>query len=336
MSDNIGSKNISKMIVIARAIALLSIVSAHICFTRNTVEYLSLFYKMIGSIGVIVYLIISGYYYHPQHYSSFWKMLLSKLRTIGIAWFALGTFGYTYKSVISREFSIISFFKFIIGNGSYLYFMSIIFLCFIIFYKIKSIKVYLTFLGLTITSLLLTSFGKTDSIINLLHITNYLNIFNWIGFFSIGKIMQNAGADLLWEKLARHRNVIIGLFIVTFILLFYFKIPTGYFSAIGFIYELIGAAAVFALSSFEVLDVSLLRKVSDYSFAVYLIHFQIIGMFDFVYNLCAPFKVFANLIIIAISVAAIDVCLVIAKKVNSEGVAKLIFGIRNSERKTIK
>lgn len=155
-------KEISSMITVSRAIALISIVSAHIFFSAGTPVLISNFYNKIASIGVIAYIIVSGYLYSPEHYGSFGKMLVKKLKSLGIPWLFLGTVGYLYNGILSKNISALSYFKFIIGNGSYLYFMTVLFLCFVAGYFIKSkaLKVMLIFVN--ILSLELTAGGGTE------------------------------------------------------------------------------------------------------------------------------------------------------------------------------
>ncbi len=327
-----GEKRISKTVTIARAIALLSIVSAHIQFSESAPELVLRYYKMLGSIGVIAYMVISGYYYHPSRYVSFIGMFLNKVKTIGIPWIVIGSLGYCYNAVLSRSFSMVSFLKYIIGNGSYLYFLTMLFLCFMIFYYVKSKGVCLAAMVISVISLELTAGGVLEPVINVLHITNYLNILNWIGFFAIGVLLQNVDSDVLWKRLKRYRIGIIAVFCLIFIAIFIIKIPTGYFSFVGWIYEVVGAALILAVASYEILDIPLLRRVSGYSFTVYLIHFMIIGMFDGIYNRLLPLQVLANLIIITISVIAIEACLFVARMIKIEKIACILLGVR---KKTI-
>lgn len=123
------------------------------------------------------------------------------------------------------------------------------------------------------------------------------------------------------------------IFIVSFVFLVAafvaFDVKAGYFSYIGWVYELVGAMAIFGMASFKKLDVALVKTVSNYSFSVYLVHFMVIGVFDRIYNLLLPLQVIANLIVIAISALILYACLFIAKIIKLEKLTSLFFGVKN-------
>ena len=57
-------KKISQMFTIARVFAILTVISAHI--TIRTSQVIANLYSTIGSIGVILFLITSGYYFKKE------------------------------------------------------------------------------------------------------------------------------------------------------------------------------------------------------------------------------------------------------------------------------
>lgn len=328
MDKKLSTRNISNMVIVARTLALISIVSAHIIFTQTTPLWISEIYKLLAPVGVVTYFIISGYYYHIDKYGSFFYVLKKKLKTIGIPWLVLGSIGYFYNAILSKDISIVSYLKFILGNGSYLYFLIMLFLCFIIFYFFKSKIFCIVAILLNILSLELTAMGVLEPVTKALHITDYLNIFNWIGFFAFGVLLQRVDTDKLYNAVKKLRVLSIMVFVLFFVVLFITKIKTGYFSYVGWIYEFIGAVAILAVSSFDFLNIKLIRKVSNDSFTVYLIHFMVIGVFDRLYNIALPLQLFANIIVICISFVAIELCMFISKKIKIEKIVCVILGVR--------
>lgn len=75
MDNKTSAKNISNMVIVVRTFALMSIVSAHTSFTETAPSWLTEFYRMFGTIGVVTYFVISGYYYHVDKYDSFFMWL---------------------------------------------------------------------------------------------------------------------------------------------------------------------------------------------------------------------------------------------------------------------
>ena len=77
MDKKLSTRNISNMVIVARTLALISIVSAHIIFTQTTPLWISEIYKLLAPVGVVTYFIISGYYYHivqSVKYTNYHKM----------------------------------------------------------------------------------------------------------------------------------------------------------------------------------------------------------------------------------------------------------------------
>lgn len=326
LTDN--DVNFSEIITYSRAIALVSIVSAHVQFSETVPAAISHYYHMIGSIGVILFMIIAGYYYYPVHYGTFDKMLERKLITVGLPWFCLGTIGFLYNGILSHNISIGRYVNFLFGNGSYLYYLSVLFLCFVLFYFLNTSHFCVIAVIINIVSLILTQLGLMDSVITVMNITNYLNPLNWIGFFAVGVLLRGMDTATICDSIQKYRIPTIIVCIAVYFACFLLNIQTGYFSAIGWIIELMGAATIIAIASFISKKCRLLKRVARYAYTVYLIHFMVIGVFDKVYNLAMPLQLFSNLIVIAISVVCIELCLLIAKMAKLEWLVAPILGVR--------
>ena len=291
-------QKISSTVTVARAFALISIVCAHIGFTENTPYAITKIYSAFASIGVICYLLCSAYYYNPKKYT-FVGLLKNKAITIGLPWIFLGTVGYLYKAIIGRSFSVIEYLKWIIGNGSFLYFLTILILCFLIFYRTNNIILYCA-ISVNIISLILTATGILVPMISALHITNYLNIFNWIGVFALGMLIKQINPEKLYSFLRKSRFVAIGLFAVAVLLICIFDVKVGYFSYIGIWLELLGTLAILGISTIGILESKLFYDISNLSFTIYLVHMMVIGVFDRVYNLHFILQAVSVFIIIGI------------------------------------
>lgn len=323
-----GESKLSETVTYARAIALVSIVSAHIQFATTAYEPIVRAYRIIASIGVVLYMIIAGYYYRPAHYGSIVGMAKRKLTTIVLPWFCLGTTGYLYKAILSGNLSLGEYFNFLLGNGSYLYYLSILSLCFVLFFYFHGRWFCILCIFVTMGSLYMTQAGLLNAAISKLGITNYLNLLNWIGFFALGVLLQRNEPDRLYQRITKYRLYSICAFMLVYGFVFWKNIPTGYFSKFGWMLELLGATAFIAIASYIPKNCRLIKKIAGYSFTVYLVHFMVIGLFDRLYNFAVPLQAIANLIVIAISVFAIDLCLLIAKKAKAEQLAVIVLGVR--------
>lgn len=322
-------QKISSTVTVARAFALVSIACAHIGFSGGASSVLSKIYSVLGSIGVICYLICSAYYYNPRKYT-FIGLLKNKAITLGLPWIFLGTVGYLYNAILSKNLSVIGYLKWIIGNGSFLYFLTILILCFLIFYRTNNTILYCA-IGVNIVSLILTAAGVLAPVISALHITNYLNIFNWVGVFALGMLLKQVSAEKLYSVLHKTRIIAPCAFVIAVAVVCIFDIKTGYFSYIGIYFELLGALAILGVSTFGVLENKLIYDISNMSFTIYLIHMMVIGVFDRVYNLHFILQAVATFIVIGICYIILFVGRYLIKLIKLEKYLYPLFGFRNRQ-----
>ncbi|MBE5958503.1 MAG: hypothetical protein E7254_06535 [Lachnospiraceae bacterium] len=306
MDEMQADKKISIIASNARVFFLISIVSAHIGLSETAPIVIQQFWSHISSIGVVGYLIISSYYYNKNKWTNIYEMLKRKTTTVLVPWFIMGSVGYCYKAILSHSMSIIEYLKFIIGNGSYLYYMTVLFLCFIIFYY-SNWRCNILYIALSLVSLLLTSGGYLDDIIDSLHITNYLNILNWIGYFAVGQFLQIMDTRKLFDIMTKYKNLCIMLFSCAFIIVFVNRTPVNYFSNLGWAYNILGVICIFSITSFIVEKNIIFEIISKDSFTVYLIHFMIIGVTDNIYNRFIITQAVAPLIVIIIGVFVVQI-----------------------------
>lgn len=179
---------------------------------------------------------------------------------------------------LTRGDGLLGWFNWIIGNGTYLYYLSILIICyFLLFYYSNNKAILISAISLNIISLLLTSFGYLDQLSSYFdfRLNNYLNIFNWIGFFSLGILAK----DWLSKFLYNINKLIVPISILYLFCLFLsLKIEPnygGYFSKIAIPMEIIGATMILSFSTLNIFNKSFILEVSKYTFAIYLTHFLI-------------------------------------------------------------
>ena len=319
---------ISNIFTTARIYALISIVCAHIYFADSVV---SAVFSRVGTVGVITFLMMSGFFYRPKKFKSFSAMIKKKLLTVVIPWIILGTLTWLYNFLLSNNTSnwFIRYFKWIIGNGSYLYYLTVLFVCFLIFYKHNKITLIIVIM-LNIVSIILTAMGLLNNILMLIGINNYLNLFNWIGFFSLGILLQDIKEKQILAFLHRTRFVFIILFNAVLVTLVIFStIKVTYFSFIAIPFELLGVLAIMGVSTFNLTKIKCFRIISNYSFTIYLIHMVVMGILDVFFEINIILTILSPvLIIIACSLILWSV-LFVAKKIKLEKFARLILGIRD-------
>lgn len=317
---------VSRMFCVARVFALISIVSAHIALPGTLA---GLLFDRIGSVGVISFLIMSGYFYNTNKYPQIAYMLLDKLKTIVIPWLFMGTIVYLYNTILGgNSINLISFFKWIIGNGTYFYYMTVLMVCYILFFIKRNFVVYSAII-LNLFSLFFTITGIINPIINFLSITNYLNVFNWLGFFALGMLIKKSDPDKLYDFFAKNKYFILLIYNSALItLLFYSNVKTGYFSYLGVFYEFLGTAAIFSLSTFEFLNFKIMHEISNCSFSIYLVHIMFIALVDDFLKLHFVTRLFMPVVIVLLAFIIFNVADWICKKIHLHNLFVTFTGLR--------
>lgn len=255
-----------------KSLAIFSVVCAHSVTTYNSNTYIALFIKNIGTIGVVVFFILSGYLMKvTNRYTS----ILKETKIVLQSWFFSGICMYfitSYFGVGKTDFfNLISFFKFIFGLNSYYYYLVNYFL-FKLLFKFRFIRTHIfSFMILSFISIVLTSLNL------LVNFNPYLNFFNWIGFYSFGFFLKDdEKLELLVQQCIKNRIYIVLGFLIFINLSIYFNFGYywTYFSLpmeiLGFLFFLIVSKTYLQRNNTFIL-------IGKQSFFIYLFHMPVIG-----------------------------------------------------------
>lgn len=320
---------------ICKAIALLSVITAHttIVLNSNTADLLK---QRFSSIGVVVFMILSGYFYDGIHYGSFKKMTLRKLKYIGIPWLAFGIIAYIWGEAHGFSFPLLSlqaFIKFVMGYKTYLYYLPMLMLCYFVFYKPR-MGLLIGAIVFNVISLVLTSFGVLNEIIPAIGLTHYLNFFNWCGFFSLGIMCREK--DLIrriinWfvdKSVIRICVILLYLAVTVLVSLYIEKDAAGYFSKTGFIMELFAMIVVLILSTYKIFRGKQALYVAMYSFTTYLIHTMIISAMMYVPYINNMLSIFLPIIVLVLGTVFLWLLHKASRKLKFEKIFEVITGTR--------
>ena len=120
---------------IAKGIAMICVISAH-CNTildsaTKIASMQSLLLKNYSTAGVILLFMISGYLFHADKGGK--GYLLKKIRIIIPAWIVSGVIVYLYVHLRKPPVSLVDMIGFILGSGSYLYYLTVLFAFYLLF-----------------------------------------------------------------------------------------------------------------------------------------------------------------------------------------------------------
>lgn len=326
-SEMSAEKRISRMFTVAKAVAILTVISAHI--TIRTSSVLANFYSAIGSIGVILFFISAGYYFKKEHPM---VMLKKKSKTVVLPWAILGTLVYVINTFLSKgAFGVISYIEWMLGYKTYLYFVIVLLICFILFYY-NNIVTQICAVLVTATSLILTNLGILDKVLETLHITNYQNVFNWVGFFALGLLLRRTKPQILFNIIKRTREVALILSAIATILISFLGYKVGYFSPLGWLYEIVSVWSILGLCTYSFMYNKVTVSISETSYAIYLLHMAFVGVLGKIFKIHIIFSIPANLIALAFTWLLILGMAFVAQKIKLGKLYSTCLGLR--ERRT--
>lgn len=325
--------NVSNTMKIAKVLAILTVIMAH---SRNgDYEFIGIITERIGAVGVPVFFFIAGYYFKVgSEITKFWK---KKVITVILPWIFTGSLLFLNRCIKLgfSNFSILKLFNWLLGNGTYLWYLTILILCYAFFSYAKSKPILVTFIAINVISLLMTSFGILDLLANKVgfQINNYLNIFNWLGYFSLG-ILAKGRMEVILSFL-KSKILIILLGYPLLLVVGYLIEPNtgGYFSKLAIPMELAGIIYIFALSSLYIFNKNIIYTISELTFSIYLTHFMVFSIRRFLLE--NPVFEFINPIIIL----AVNTCLLlffwkISSLLKLDKIYTTLLGIRNTKNNT--
>lgn len=318
-----AEKQISRMFAAARLFAILTVISAHIAIRNSAV--IAKFYSAVGSIGVIVFFIAAGYYLKQDKPFLFIK---KKAKTILLPWMVLGTAVYVVNSILNGSgLSLFSWVQWQFGYKTYLYFVPVVMVCFVLFYY-NNLLTLIAAIILNGLSLMLTCSGVLEPVIVALHITNYLNVFNWIGFFALGILLRRIPVEKSFAFFKQTRLFALCLSVFCIVLITFTDYKVGYFSPFGWAFELVCTWSILGVCTFERAHNKFFVSVSEMSYAIYILHMMFVGVLAKVYGLHPALSLFANVIVLLFTWFVLTAGRCIAGRVKLAKVYNLFLGIR--------
>lgn len=268
-----------KYIYVLKAFAILSVVSAHVAPVPDTVgqcnQIVSWLLNAYGTAGVPVFYIISGYlfYRNKKGIQEFWR---TKFSFIIVPWSFCGTLLWLYVVLRKGGISIDSWWNFLLGVKTSLYYLTVLMVLYILYFKWKN---KMTFVSLTmllsVVSIVSTGWGTGLAFINEWVPTFYLNPLNWMLYFGVGLMIGHFG----WlEQVARvcgkFRVLVLAAYVGTLMIHYKHGISWGYCSKWALINLWLQAALIFGMSwtCLQMTKCRILELTGKYSFSIYLLH----------------------------------------------------------------
>ncbi len=337
------AKDVNNTFYVLKFFAILAVVMAHSVYTLIPNDMVVKVFNSFGRCGVIIFFIISGYYFRKEKYENVWQLLKAKLKTIVIPWIIWGLAIYcTRFTSTGLYFNLKEIILWLLGFGTYLYFLTIYILLLCIFQLLPNksvIQVILILCTLINVYLVAGNVGpysilkSTNVQSELIYLSTYLNIFNWIGFFALGLLMRKKNifeSINLWDF--KYKNIIKKIITIFIILLLIVMIlvekGNTYWTNYSIWIEMSFFVILFQVSKL-LKDVKYIQEIGKITMPIYLIHFLIEG---FIFNKVLPESIIMGLIRPLISVLIIywllQLGLFISKKIHLQRLYTTVFGLK--------
>ena len=263
------SERQSKTIYVMKAFALLSVFFAHMPGVGAT----ETFRACIGLMGAPTFFILSGFVFSRpkdrRDFVVFWK---KKFFSIMLPWFFWGGITFVVSVLIGNGGRRLSLISWIIGVNTWYYWLTILILCYLCFSIRDDTFICVVAIVFNVLSLLLTQNGMVKLSLPL---TNYLNLFNWAGFFSLGILLKRY--QTMFSKHGVWKATVVWLVVLS---LFYFiPIKKDYWSLYAAILEVISAWFIYE-TSFLLYNFKAFQLIGKQSLLIYLIHMQPVGLIN--------------------------------------------------------
>lgn len=270
-------KKISNQMYVLKAISIFSVICAHMRMVNYSYEneLIDRLYASVGTIGVICFLFMSGLFLNVNEKKNiFWK---KKIKNIIIPWIFCSLLTYILSVIITKKFSIVEYIKWVVGAGSWYYFVTIILILYLTYRIVQNEKIIYLLLIIGILSNIMTIRGQ---ITYNEWFTPYLNVFNWVPFFSLGVICNKKQfINKIQQFINKNIIFIIFLFCALLLVQIFGKEDISYWSSLSLPFEFIGLLLGIFLAD-KMKDIPIMISIGKHSFTIYLIHMQIAGIIN--------------------------------------------------------
>lgn len=188
MPERLSEQN-STALYFVKVMAIFASVAAHVSLIDRTTilrEIVTRFWDMFSCISVGNFLIVAGILYTRTTGDSkpFWKR---KLHNMVVPWLFCGTLTYVYRLLCGIPGSILEYFYWLLGNGSWLYYVTLHLLMLALFKPLWRCTAALW--GCVVLNAVQLIFPFVPSPFG----NDYLNSANWVGFFALGILLRRQG-----------------------------------------------------------------------------------------------------------------------------------------------
>lgn len=262
--ERIGHEQ-SDRIWVLKAVAIFTVFFAHMPWAGNN-SVMHKTYCLLGIIGVPSFLFLSGYLSAGSKSS-----LPNRIKKLCIPLFIWASLTFVVSCFISKEIGggillLINYIRWTLGSGSIYYFVPLLLVCMALS---KYVNSYLLIILSIISITLSWDFIPHNRIL-----TRYLNPFNFILYFELGKIAR----EQKWQINNKMISAIGSLSILIIVGVLWPSFEPCYFSILCIPFVI--AAFMFIDTILRLFSLRFMIPIGKYSFVIYLCHILIAGVIN--------------------------------------------------------
>ncbi|MBO5341832.1 MAG: acyltransferase [Lachnospiraceae bacterium] len=260
--------NISKIWVL-KAFAIFCVVCAHSVgdYEGKVGKLIIRIMDMVGTMGVPVFFILSGYLFHPEKYTfhAFWK---SKVRNIIMPWVFCDTLVWLYVVLRKGGISLWEWVKFLLGVNHSTYYLTVLCFLYLLFWLIKNKKVIVV--GAATVSFVWLGM-ICSGMLDISYTINYLNPLNWMVYFSVGILLQNVSHDKIFGFCKRCMPLSMFLLAVSMVLHLRNDWEWTYWSGFSLVNLFLSTIVLMGVADLKIWEGNkLFPAIGKMSFSIYL------------------------------------------------------------------
>lgn len=271
-----------------KGVAIISVICAHCNAVLDTENQWAIggeqMLSNFGTAGVLCFFFLSGIMFHYN--GCFWKYWKNKLVKFVPVWIISATVIYLYVYIRKPPISLEGYFNYIIGNGSYCYYMTMLIMIYACFTLIPLLKKKIILILILIITLISTLFCPQIG-----NLSPYLNCLNWIGYFSLGVLLRLENLEKFVKYIvnSRFKYIFPCVYVVFVTVRVLHNNAGGYWYGMNTVISWIGAITVIILGvglSERSNKISIyIEQAGRYSLFIYLWHMPIAGIVARIMNL---------------------------------------------------
>lgn len=233
----------------------------------------------MGQLAWDVFFVVSGILFccKEGETASFFRV---RVKRLVIPWILSATAVYLYVYLRKPPIGIQSWINFVIGNGSYCYYMTILMLLYLIYALLPFMRTNVAFIICEcVTAISILAFPQIGKL------TPYLNILNWIGYFALGMQlkMYEEQVKIVLHYCRKWRVLIYVAFVAILAYQIYSDHSGGYWNGMNVVLCWLGGITIFLISisvnksKRRILQRGLIN-IGKKTFFIYLWHMPIAGI----------------------------------------------------------